>query len=94
MKICELDNMIKAVCPIHGVNSDGVISFKDEATGEQRAAAQKIMEENFSSLSSECSDCLPSPAKILADALVNKGVLTQAEIDTVAAENGVVFSDQ
>jgi len=43
-----------------------------------------------------CPECetIPSSAKILADALVSKGVLTQAEIDTVASENGVVFSDQ
>jgi hypothetical protein len=30
---------IAAVCPIHGVSSDGAIFFKDEATGDQQAAA-------------------------------------------------------
>lgn len=39
-----LDAAIKAVCPIHGVDSNRIISFMDEATVEQRAAAQAIVE--------------------------------------------------
>ena len=50
MKIRELDALIKVVCPIDGVNSDGVIWFKPEATAEQRAAAQQIISENLASL--------------------------------------------
>lgn len=50
MKIAELDTMIKAVCPIDGINSAGVIWFKPEATPEQRAAAQALMDTNLSKL--------------------------------------------
>jgi hypothetical protein len=42
MNIELLDSAIKAVCPIHGVNSSKVISFKDEATPAQITAAQAI----------------------------------------------------
>lgn len=52
MKIAELDAIVKEVCPIDGLNSDGVIWFKPEATDAQRAQAQKIMEENLASLTS------------------------------------------
>lgn len=40
--IRALDIAIKAVCPIHGVNSNRVISFKDEATFQQKSTAQAI----------------------------------------------------
>lgn len=53
MNIEDLDNLIKTVCPIDGVNSDGVVFFKAEATGEQRSAAQKIMDENLPLLDKE-----------------------------------------
>lgn len=43
MKIEKLDKIIKKVAPIHGVNSDGVISFKDEATVEEIAVANSIV---------------------------------------------------
>lgn len=42
MTLVKLTEQLAAVCPIHGVNSDKVISFKDEATEAQRAAAQAI----------------------------------------------------
>lgn len=42
MKIWELDEAIKVVCPIDGVNWNKVIWFKPEATEDQRAAAQAI----------------------------------------------------
>lgn len=44
MKIRYLDAAIQAVCPIHGVDSNGIISFKGEATVEQRAAAQALVD--------------------------------------------------
>lgn len=50
MKIYELDQLIKIVCPIEGVNSDGAIFFKPEATDEQKAAAQALMDEHLPSL--------------------------------------------
>jgi hypothetical protein len=48
--IAALDTAVKAVCPIHGVSFGRVgdkatwrIDFKDEATAEQRAAAQDVL---------------------------------------------------
>lgn len=42
MKLYQLDELIKTVCPIDGINSNGVIWFKPEATDEQKVAAQAI----------------------------------------------------
>jgi hypothetical protein len=42
VNLAALTEQIAAVCPIHGVNSERVISFKSEATPEQRAQAQAI----------------------------------------------------
>lgn len=44
MTVLELHYEIEKVCPIHGVNSNGVIWFKDEATDEQKNQARSIME--------------------------------------------------
>lgn len=44
MKLWEIDEQIKLVCPIHGISSDGVISFKDEATEEERTAGQALID--------------------------------------------------
>ena len=44
MKLYELDDLIKAVAPIDGINSSGAIWYKPEATAEQRAAAQALMD--------------------------------------------------
>ncbi len=43
MKLWELDELVRAMCPIHGLNSQGVISFKNEATSEQREAATALV---------------------------------------------------
>ncbi len=43
MTLAELNDAIAAVCPIDGVNSDGVIWFKPEATDAQKQAAQSII---------------------------------------------------
>lgn len=37
-----LDAAIRAVCPIHGVNSDRIVHFKPEATQGQKDAGQAI----------------------------------------------------
>lgn len=50
MKISELDAIIKAVCPIIGINSNGVIWFAPEATDEQKAAAQALMDQHLAEL--------------------------------------------
>lgn len=44
MNLAAVDQAIRAVAPIHGVDVSGTISFKDEATAEQRAAAQAIFD--------------------------------------------------
>lgn len=50
MKIEKLSAMIESVCPIDGINSNGVIWFKDEATDEQRGDAQTLMNQYKSEL--------------------------------------------
>jgi len=51
MKLNKLHNAITAVCPIHGVSigdetdkTTWTISFKDEATDEEKTAAQAIID--------------------------------------------------
>lgn len=43
MNVAKLDAAIRAVCPILGVNSDGVISFDQSATAAQKTAAQAVV---------------------------------------------------
>lgn len=43
MTLAQLNDQIAAVCPIDGINSDGVIWFKPEATDDQRKSAQALM---------------------------------------------------
>lgn len=50
MKLFELDQAINAVCPIDGISSSGEIWFKPEATNEQKAAAQAIMDAELPNL--------------------------------------------
>lgn len=50
MRITELDQAIRAVCPIDGVNSSGHIAFSAGATDVQKAAAQAIMDVQLPSL--------------------------------------------
>lgn len=47
MLIAELDTLIKAVCPIDGVDSNGGIQFAPQATPAERAAAQAVMDANL-----------------------------------------------
>ena len=51
MNLLKLHDAVAAVCPIHGVSvGDGenkttwIISFKDEATNEEKAAAQAVID--------------------------------------------------
>lgn len=90
MNIVRLDATIKVVCPIHGVSSDRVISFKDEATQEQREAAQAIANEwVFDDQSSLLVICSPWQIR---KALNTLG-LRQAVEDAVAASNDITLKD-
>lgn len=42
MELWELDQALKAICPIDGVRRDKTIFFRPEATPEQKAAAQAL----------------------------------------------------
>jgi len=48
--IRELTTAIQGVCPIDGINSSGAIWFRGEATPEQRAAAQQLMDAHLPTL--------------------------------------------
>lgn len=50
MNLDQLHSLIAALCPINGINSNGAIWFKPEATPEQQAAAQAIMVANLPKL--------------------------------------------
>ena len=53
MNLPDLDTLIRTVAPIDGINSDGAIWFKPEATDEQKAAAQAIMDANLPNLTND-----------------------------------------
>ena len=50
MLISELDNLIKTVCPIEGIDSNGGIQFLPEATPQQKLEAQALMDLHLPSL--------------------------------------------
>ena len=50
MKLYELNSVIAAVAPVEGINSDGAIWFRPEATDEQKAAAQALMDQHLPDL--------------------------------------------
>lgn len=45
MKLHEIDETLKEIAPIHGVNSNGVIWFAAVATDAQKKAARAKLEE-------------------------------------------------
>lgn len=53
MKIEELNDAILAVCPIDGLNADGIVWFKPEATEDQKQAAKALMEANLQKLNTK-----------------------------------------
>ena len=50
MNIIELDQAIKAVCPIDGIDSAGGIAFGKTATDAQKAQAKALMDSNLPAL--------------------------------------------
>ena len=65
----KLDAEIKLVCPIDGVNSNGKISFKNEATTTEREAAFYVVA-NFVDVK------LPTPPPTKDDLMVQLQALT------------------
>lgn len=50
MKLHDLDQLIRAVCPIDGIDSNGNITFKPEAAQPQRDAAEALMAQHLGSI--------------------------------------------
>ena len=69
MRLDDLLDLIAAVCPIDGINSDGVIWFKPEATQLQRDAAEALMTQYIGSISEVDA---PDIGIINANALVRR----------------------
>lgn len=92
MNLAEIDRRIKAVAPIDGVNSDGVIWFKPEATEAQRQAALAIisscdlspnaLNSDAAPLDQSSFDGLPPALKasILSAALLSGQSLAEAKV--------------
>ena len=82
MDIQQLYQLISAVAPIEGVNSDGIISFLESATSEQRTAAQEVVNNNLGNLVVE-SETNPYPILTRGEfesGLLNLGILTYADL--------------
>jgi len=86
MKASDLDTAIRAVCPhIDGVSIGRVddkttwrIDFRAEAIAEERAAAATVVE-NFDASALDTPEL--SPLERLAELMIEKGLLTQAQVD-------------
>lgn len=50
MKLWELHILVEAVCPIFGINSEGEICYKPEATQLQKSQAIQIISTNLGSV--------------------------------------------
>lgn len=80
MKLYELDDLIKASAPIDGINSDGVIWFKAEATSVERDAAQALMDAQMPNVSEVLTRVEAIDAEILA---LEKQAIEQGLIRTI-----------
>lgn len=90
MSIAKLNAAISAVYQIHGVNSERVISFKDEATQEQRAAAQEIADGwNFDEIDRPVISCSPWQIR---KALNQLGLRQQVE-EAISASADMTLKD-
>lgn len=84
MSAAQLDEAINAVCPIYGVSifskvdkTTWRIDFKDEATKAQRSAASVVLD----AFDINTPDSQPSLSDgELADLLVAKGIITDADV--------------
>lgn len=75
MTLTQLNDLIAAACPIDGINSDGLIFFKDEATTEERDAAQALMDANLPSLGETTEEQEKrAQRKAIADKMAESGV--------------------
>lgn len=45
MKISDIHLQISLICPINGVNSNGEIDFKEEATAPERDSARDLIDQ-------------------------------------------------
>jgi hypothetical protein len=92
MNLFKLHNAIKKVCPIHGVSigkdvtdkTKWQISFKDEATADQRTAAQGIIDAAELSI-------LDDPVTVSSYEFLNR--FTQAERIAIRASTDVYVQD-
>ena len=82
MRIDQLNDAIAAVCPIEGMNSNGDIWFRPEATDEQRESAQALMSENLPSLDLSPVPPLQTVTPTLAELQAQLATLT-AQINSL-----------
>lgn len=50
MRLHEINDAIKAICPVISINSDGKIEFDSSATDAQKIQAQSIMDTELPNL--------------------------------------------
>jgi hypothetical protein len=50
MTLIALHNLVATVAPIDGIDTNGNICFKPEATDEQKAAAQALMDAHLAEI--------------------------------------------
>lgn len=80
MKLYELDQLIKAVCPISGICIDPRrIDYLPEATQAERDAAEAIMDANIASVDDNAPDTVVLTARQFLAGLVLAGFITEAE---------------
>ena len=81
MRIENLDLAIKEICPIDGINSNGEISFKPNATPEQKKAAAEMMSLNLPTLNFS--------EQILPQTLVQQILASPADLEALKKALGL-----
>ncbi|MEW6166055.1 MAG: tail fiber assembly protein [Pseudomonadota bacterium] len=87
MKIGTLHERVVAVAPIDGLDSNGVIHFKAEATAEQHAAAEQIVAAHLVEIGIETADDLADAIRAARNtrlAACDWTVLPDAPLDAAA----------
>lgn len=92
MRIEDIDQLIQAVCPIDGCNSNGEIWFKPEATAQQKAAARAIMAANLGNSTPSKSEFIAAVHAHIVKTAQSRGYDSDVSCASYATDPHLPFS--
>ncbi|MES2909841.1 MAG: hypothetical protein V4718_00545 [Pseudomonadota bacterium] len=81
MNIAKLHVLVQAVCPITGIDSEGRISFADDATTVQQTAAQSVVDASLGLLAEDWRTPMMADLRAKRDLLL--GVMSGIQGDAL-----------